>query len=474
MAEDETSTRHRIVLGLSARLLLLTIFFVMVAELLIYAPSISSFRKTYLEEHIATAHLASQTLEAMPDAMVGRDLERALLFHASAYGIVLRYQDQHALMLSEDMPPKVDVTFDLRKANFYMWIRDAFEALVQRQNRVMRVIAPSPKEPNVIVEVIMDEAPMVRRMVWYSARILQITIVISLVTAGLVYVSLQWLMVRPMRRVTESMIRFREDPEDVSRTIQPGDRADEIGVVERELAVMQNDVRAALHQKSRLATLGAAVAKVNHDLRNSLATAVLVSDRLADIDDPEVKKVTPRLFEAIDRAVVLCSQTLNYVHETAPRLHPTLFKLVDLVSEVGESLRAARDGTGEETWKNEVGPELEIEADREQLFRVLSNLGQNAVQAGAREIVVGARVGDGRVRIRIADNGPGLPPKAKRNLFQPFAGSARHGGSGLGLVIARDIMRAHGGEIALSGTGPTGTTFTLELKMPGRQAKAAE
>lgn len=473
MAEEKTSDRRPPTLGLSARLLLLTIFFVMLSEFLIYAPSIARFRRDYLFSHIATAHLASQTLEATPDAMVGRDLERALLFHADAYGIVLHYPEQHALMLSEDMPPRVDVTFDLSQANFVTWVKDAFAALLQNQNRIMRVIGPSPKEPSVIVEVVMEEAPMIRQMVWYSSRILQFSIVISLITASLVYLSLQWLMVRPMRRVTESMMHFRQDPEDVSRTIQPTRRTDEIGLVQRELAVMQNDVRAALQQKSRLATLGAAVAKINHDLRNSLATAVLVSDRLANIDDPEVKKVTPRLFEAIDRAVMLCSQTLNYVQDSTPRLSPSRFSLAGLVDAVGASLPAAGDRPAK-AWQNDVGPALEIEADRDQLFRVLANLGQNALQGGATRVKVSARVIDGHVRIEVADNGPGLPEKAKRNLFQPFVGSARDGGSGLGLVIARDIMRAHGGDVSLVSSGPEGAVFALDLKAPSRAARAAE
>ena len=202
MADEGTPSRQKVTLGLSARLLLLTAFFVMLSEFLIYAPSISRFRHEYLNDHIARAHLATQTLEATPDAFVSRDVERALLFHAEAYGIVLRYPDQHVLMLSEDMPPKVDVMFDLRMSNYFAWIEDAFEALFQDENRIMRVVGPSPKEPDVLIEVVLDEAPMVRQMIWFSKRILQLSIAISLLTAVLVYFSLQWLMVRPIRGVT--------------------------------------------------------------------------------------------------------------------------------------------------------------------------------------------------------------------------------------------------------------------------------
>ena len=128
-----------------------------------------------------------------------------------------------------------------------------------------------------------------------------------------------------MRRITASMTEFRDDPEDAGRVIAPTRRTDEIGVAERELADMQSGMREALRQRSHLAALGTAVAKINHDLRNTLATAVLVSDRLSDIDDPEVKRMAPRLFDAIDRAVQLCSHTLNYVADSTPPLRRARF-----------------------------------------------------------------------------------------------------------------------------------------------------
>jgi signal transduction histidine kinase len=237
---------------------------------------------------------------------------------------------------------------------------------------------------------------------------------------------------------------------------------------------MQKELRAALRQKTRLATLGAAVAKINHDLRNSLSTAVLVSDRLADIDDPEVKAVAPRLYDAMDRAVNLCSQILNYVQDPALRLRPTYFHLQELVAEVGavmrdpETLGLGGGAPDRLEWHNAVEFELDVDADRQQLFRVLTNLGQNARQAGAGKVTVSARKEGDSVLIDVADDGPGISSGARECLFKPFAGSERAGGTGLGLVIARDIMRAHGGDISLAETGDTGTTFRLRLPVRGR------
>ena len=215
--------------SLSARLLLLTIAFVMLAEFLIYTPSIARFRKMYLEEHIAKAHLAILAVEAAQDLSVGSDLEMRLLFQAEAYGIILRKQDSKVLMLSGDMPPEVDVVFDLQEGGFLTWVRDAFVALAQDENRVMRVLGVSPSDATVMIEVLMDETTMRQAMYGYSQRILELSIVISLITAGLVYLSLQLLMVRPMRRITQSMVSFRDNPEDVSTNLPLSERQDEIG-----------------------------------------------------------------------------------------------------------------------------------------------------------------------------------------------------------------------------------------------------
>jgi signal transduction histidine kinase len=451
--------------SLSARLLVLTMFFIMLSEFLIYAPSVARYRKVYLEEHIAKAHLATLALDATPDNMVSPELEKELLLHADAYGITLKHPDRRVLMLSDDMPPKVDVTFDLRTGNFMMWLKDAFAVLFsEEEGRFMRVVGVSPKDMRVLVEVVLLEAPMRQKMLEYSGRILQLSLVISLVAGLLVYLSLQWLTVRPMRRITDSMTAFHEDPEDESRTIVPSERSDEVGFAQRELAVMQNELRGALHQKTRLATLGAAVAKVNHDLRNSLATAILISDRLADIDDPEVKRMTPRLYSAIDRAVNLCSQTLNYVADGVPKLKRSQLRLRELVDEVAVSLAEADFGTDNPDiqWDNAVPADLDLDGDRDQLFRVVFNLAENACYAGASRVRIEAKPGD-PFTVTVSDDGPGLPARARENLFQPFAGSARSGGTGLGLVIARDILRAHGGDIVLVETGDDGTTFRLHL-----------
>jgi signal transduction histidine kinase len=454
--------------SLSARLLVLTVFFVMVSEVLIFVPSVARFRMTYFDNHLAAGHLATLALAASPTGKIDEALTNRLLGDVGAHAVILHRGDGMVFMLDSPVAPQPDVTFDLTKGNIPIWIQRSLETLSRSDNRVMRVVGPAPTEPGATVELLLDEAPLRREMWAFGRRILQLSIVISLTSAALVYLSLQWLLVRPMRRITASMTLFREDPEDASRRIVPSGRRDEIGSAERELAMLQETVRQALGQRARLAALGTAVTKINHDLRAILATARLVSDGLATSAAPEVRRVAPRLFEAIDRAVALCTRTLDFSREGAPPFAPTRFALLPLIGEIGPALATGRDDVAV---VSEVSADLMVLADRDQLYRVLLNLSQNAVEAGAKQLRFTAAAADGMLVVDVADDGHGLPPRAVENLFRPFFGSARPGGSGLGLAIARELMRAQGGDLVLGETTGSGTVFRLTLPAPAEAAR---
>lgn len=457
--------------SLSARLLVLTIFFVMLAELFIFAPSIARFRLTWFQERIAAAHLATLALEATPKGMVSKALERELLRHVQAYGVILQKPGSKVLMLSSDMPPKVDATVDLRRNTFFGLIGDAFATLLRTKDRVLRVMGVSPQDNDIIVEVVLDEAPLRNAMFGYGERIMALSVAISVFTAVLVYFSLYLLMVVPMRRITGSMVAFRENPNDPRAAIAESARGDEIGTAQRELGAMQARLRAALRQRQHLAALGEAVVKINHDLRNMLATARLVSERLAGSDDPEVKKASPTLVRALDRAVTLCKETLNYVQEPAD-LRPTRFSLLTMLADVPTAVPQVADG--EVRLVIDVPDGLQVTADRDQLFRVFANLVKNAAEAGATTVTV-AKVASHPIVVEVRDDGSGLPQKAKDRLFKPFSGSARAGGTGLGLAIAREVMDAHGGAIELAATGPEGSVFRLTLgELAGTTREAAQ
>ncbi|MCF8468611.1 MAG: HAMP domain-containing histidine kinase [Sneathiella sp.] len=449
--------------SLSARLLILTLVFVMLAEVLIFVPSIAFFRLTYLVKKTDFAHLATLSLLASPDNMVSDELKEELLFRVGARSVVFHGANSRLLILSENMPPAIDAEFNLANRNPFMLIEDAFMSLMVGPGRIIRVITPIENEPNSSLEVVIDETPLIGAMYDYASNIFWLSLIISSLTAILVYLSLHWLMVRPMRRLSESMIAFRRAPEDVTSSLVPSRRQDEIGVAERELEIMQTRLRAALKQKQHLVALGTAVTKISHDLRNILSTSQIVSDSLSQINDPKVQKVLPRLMTSIDRAIDLCTQTLKYgkAEERDPKRER--FLLEPLVNEVKTSV-----GLGESDgieWKNKIPSGLMLNADRDQFYRILLNLCRNSVQSmeGAGLIEIQALRISARTLIRICDSGPGLPPKAKDHLFEPFSGSARAEGTGLGLSIVRELMTAHGGEIILERTGASGTVFCLEI-----------
>jgi signal transduction histidine kinase len=449
--------------SLSARLLVLTIFFVMLGEVLIFVPSVARYRMTYFDNHIAAAHVATLALIASPNGKLDQALTDELLAEVGAHAITLRRPGGMVQMLDSPSQPQVDVTFALGGGNVPIWIERSFETLFSHGNRVMKVIGTSPFEPDTKVEIVLDEAPLRAEMWQFGGRIFQLSIMISLIAAVLVYLSLQWLLVRPMRRIIASMTSFGQDPEDASRVIVPRGGKDEIGQAESGLAAMQETVRQALGQRARLAALGTAVTKINHDLRNILATARLVTDGLAASGAPELRKSAPRLIDAIDRAIALCTRTLDFSREGAPPFAPSRFLLRPLIDEIGPGL-ALRDDTL--AIDLDVPPDLTAQADRDQLYRALSNLARNSVEAGAHKLRISADCAEGSIAIEIADDGPGLPPRAREHLFRPFAASARPGGSGLGLAIARELVRLHGGDLTLVASTGTGTIFRITLPAP--------
>jgi signal transduction histidine kinase len=454
--------------SLSARLLVLTTCFVLLGEILIFVPSVARFRMTYFDDRLAAGELAALASQASPSGRLDRALVDKMLARVGAHAVIVHAADGAVVMLDRPLPAKPDATIDLTHPSMWGAIRGSLMALARTDDRLLRVLGPSPAGNSETVEVLIDEAPLRREMWDFGIRILELSLVLSLITATLVYVSLQWLLVRPMRRITASMMAFREDPEDAARIIAASRRRDEIGVAERELAVLQQTVTRALTQRARLAALGTAVTKINHDLRNILGTARLVTDGLTASAAPEVRRILPRLIEAIDRAVALCTRTLDFSREDAAPLVRSRFLLSQLVAEVGAGLASSEDFTIDVA----AAPDFEVEADRNQFYRVLSNLARNALEVGAHRLRVSAAYEGRSIVIDIADDGPGLPPKARENLFRPFFGSARPGGTGLGLAIARELVRAHGGDLMLVASTGSGTEFHIELPAPSARAAA--
>lgn len=472
MADSGNDRPVRALSGLSAKLLLLTILFVMVGEVLIFLPSIANFRITWIKGRIAQAEIAALAVEAAPDRMLSGDLKSELLKGAGVLVVSLNKGASRKLILRTDNPPMIDEHFDLRSVSWMSAVMDAFHALIAGDGRVIGATDLPPNMSGDIIDIALEEAPLRAAMLGFALNILAVSALLSLIVAGLVFVALNQVLVKPMRSLTANMVSFGQNPEDKSRIIIPSRRQDEIGIAERELNHMQSELSLMLSQKSRLAALGLAVSKISHDLRNLLSSAHLISDRLSMIDDPTVRKFAPKLIASLDRAISLCAQTLKFGRAQEPPPMREKFALHKLVEEVIDA--AVVQASGRVVFYNNVPQSLSADADRDQIFRVLTNITRNAIEAIETHQAHNPDSADGAITIKAAregaiaaieirDTGPGIPEKVRARLFEAFQSSARPGGTGLGLAIAAELVRAHGGELRLVSTGTEGSLFLFTI-----------
>ncbi|WP_371933005.1 ATP-binding protein [Bradyrhizobium sp. CCGUVB23] len=455
-------------LGLSGKLLLLTVPLVMIAASMLYVPAIANFWVNRLNDRVAAANTAALVLDAAPLGMVPDSLSRQILKSINARAVAIKMGQQRRLLASADLPAAIEHDIDLREMTAWQAITGSFQMMLETGNQAIRIVGPASGNAQ-FIEVVTDELPLRQAMYRFSRNVVVVALFIAVLTAGLVYLALHYLFVRPMRRLTASLVGFHENPESSAGIIVPSQRGDEIGVAERELSDMQRDLMSMLHQKSRLAALGLAVSKINHDLRNLLASAQLLSDQLASVPDPRVQRFAPKLVRSLERAIAFCQSTLSYgrAQEAAPDRRLILIEPV--VVEVRETAGLASDASI--TWVAAIERGLSIDADPDQLFRVLLNLVRNAAQAleahaasatGPQQIrITGKREGAVAI-LEVSDTGPGVPQKTREHLFEAFQTSGRPGGSGLGLAIAAELIRAHGGDIHLV-EGTIGATFRIVI-----------
>jgi signal transduction histidine kinase len=459
--------------SLSGRFLVLTILFVMLAEVLIFVPSIARFREDYLLARLDRAQIASLALLA--DDMIDAELESELLRNAEVFNVVLRRDEMRQLMLSSPIPSPISATYDLRDPSALVLIRDALSELFIGDNHVIRVIGAPTRDAGLLIEVTMEAYPLRMAMLDYGVRILVLSAVISAVTAGLLFLAVRRFLVTPIKGVVRHMTRYAEAPEDARRIITPNAGVRELREAEEALQSMQTQLTGALRQKERLAQLGSAVAKVSHDLRNILTTAQLLTDRMEISDDPRVQRAVPKLVNSISRAVNLCESTLAFGRAEEPPPALTLRPLAVLVNDVLDSERLATRSE-DVAMVSKVPPALTLRCDPDQMLRVIGNLVRNArqaIEAAGKPGTITVEAGNDAEGwwISVADTGPGLPDKARDNLFTPFQGGARKGGSGLGLAIAAELVRGHGGRVELAQSGAEGTRFVIRL--PDEQLSAA-
>ena len=451
--------------SLSGRFLILTVIFVMLAEILIFVPSIALFREDFLSSRLERAQIASLSLLA--DDMIDTNLEDELLRNAGVLNVVLLRDEMRELMLTSNIPIPIAETYDLRDPSAVELMVDAMARLVNPNDEVIRLLGHPVREAGILIEVTMETSQLRAAMIDFGVRVFFLSAVISIFTAALLFLAVRSLLVKPIRGVVDAMMRYAEEPEDVRRVIMPTASVQELLEAENALKSMQTDLTNALRQKERLAQLGGAVAKISHDLRNILTSAQLFADRIEASTDPTVKRMAPKLLNSISRAVHLCESTLAFGKAEEPP--PTLdrVQLHRIVEDILASESLA-NVDGNITFREDVPPSLVVRCDPEQLYRVLQNLVRNARQAISAtkqmgKVSIEAQETDNAWQIFVSDTGPGLPPKAQEHLFRPFQGGTRKEGTGLGLAIAAELIKGHGGRLELLSTDERGTCFAINL-----------
>jgi signal transduction histidine kinase len=461
--------------GLSARLLTLTILFVAFGGLIALPPVLAAFEQQWLLDRARAAELASLAPEVAPDRKVSEQLKTELLRGAGVEIVAISNDKIRSLVFAGPRTPAAaPYLVDLR-GNVGLDLLAPFRTLFSAPGSRMRVMAAPRFRKADFVEFVAPDAELKKALVDYLGRVVLVIGFVSAVAGVLVYLTLNYFLVRPMQRITYAMERFRADPDDPKARVPLSRRRDEIGRAETELDLMQGDLRAALNSRARLAALGEAVAKINHDLKNMLTSAQIASERLAALKDPKVTQALPRLERALDRAVKLASGVLAYGKSQEAAPEPKAVPLAAAVEMAAEEARLSKDGV---QLADEVDPADQVMADPDQLHRILVNLMRNAREAiehqeGRSEpgmVSVSVSYPDGLTLIRVADNGPGVPERVRERMFQPFAGSGRPDGAGLGLAIARELAQGHGGDLTLVEAGPPGAVF--EIRLPGAPGRA--
>ncbi|MBT8471381.1 MAG: hypothetical protein KJN99_02185, partial [Marinicaulis sp.] len=354
--------------SLSTKLLLLTILFVFLAEIVVLIPSIANQRRDWFEARIEAAYLVSLALENPNTAMMDQNVARQLFATANIRGVTVNHEDMRMLILAPEIdphgPPRMH-RVDLREMPPTNMVIDSWGTVFSRGDDLVQVTgSPQYADDNMAVDIIVSQGDLRSDLLLFGRNIFFLSLFISVLTASLVYWALNRMIVKPVKKLSHNMMAFEQDPENRSNILGVSNRRDEIGIAEHSLATMQQRLFDLLNERRRLAALGSGISKISHDLRNILASAQLMSDRLAKSEDPAVRKLSPRLVTALDRAIVLSRETLTYGGMDASKLDKSPVNLHALIDEVFEDTAAMGVAMN-----NEIAADFEIIADRTQLYR---------------------------------------------------------------------------------------------------------
>jgi len=285
----------------------------------------------------------------------------------------------------------------------------------------------------------------------YTMRIIALTFIIGMIVIAPLYWFLNARFVRPLRLITGHMHTFSQDPSAIQEPIEAHGASAEIREIAQAFTSLTEDIRRALRQKERLADIGEATAKINHDLRNILVSATLVTDTLSASDDPKIQRIAPHIERAISDAANMTQNMMDYLSEAKPESQ-TEFDLQEMVDNLAHDAKLDISIDGAST----------LYGMPNTLYRLLLNLARNAKAAGASALTIDVWRAGHLAVIDISDDGPGIDTTMKPQLFSAFY-AGHKSNTGLGLAIAKDLSVAMGGELRLSRSSHYGSEFRLSV-----------
>src|SRR5260370_34069921 len=158
-ASADQSSRARARMGLSAKLLVLTLSFVMIAEVLIYVPSVANFRLNWLSDRLSAAYTAALVFQTAPSGTVPETVARQILESIDAHAVALKTGQHRRLVAALDVRRPVTHQIDMRNMPLHRAIIEAFQTLVCVDADVMRVVGPAPMAGE-FLQMLLHEAPL--------------------------------------------------------------------------------------------------------------------------------------------------------------------------------------------------------------------------------------------------------------------------------------------------------------------------
>lgn len=277
-------------------------------------------------------------------------------------------------------------------------------------------------------------------------------------------------ILQPVKELDRAAALIAEKKYDTRVPESPGDphENDELGRLASTFNAMCasiQDARDELIRHEQIATIGRLSSSIVHDLRNPLAAIYGGAEMLMDGDltESQGRRVAGNIYRS-SRIINEMLQELVNVSRGRMRT-PELCRLSEIVGAAVDAQTAIADQQGV-TISTAIPDWMELNLERARMERVFLNLISNSLDAmpeGGRIDIRADRDGS-NILIKVDDTGPGIPPKIRERLFQPFVSSGRNG-LGLGLALSRQTVLDHGGDLWV-GESTRGARFLLRLPLP--------